>query len=201
MTAAAPEQTTNEGPTRYEAAADKEQPDRSVGGRRRKVPKLERIERRKVISALMAAGVEEEVIKAETAKRFDMTGRATKMAMGLVIKAWAETDVEQRPHKRLMAEKRLQGHVAAARAAKAWGAVASLERLLAEIQGTRQPDEVHVTVEAEVRENVAVVVQQLTPERINELADRALAFRESPRRLTSPLPPPTVVDEPDEAGR
>ncbi len=162
------------------------------GGKRRKVPPAERLKRRAAIAAMMAAGVEEPVIKETMAgEQFGMTRAATKRLMNLVVRQWADDEAEQRPRLKQMAVRRLLGHVASAKKAGAWGAVASFERILSEVQGTREPDVVEHRVTAELRAAVSVVVQGLTPDRMLELADRALSYRGE-----RPLAEPRVLEAP-----
>jgi hypothetical protein len=59
---------------------------------------------------------------------------------------WVEQDNEHRAEAKSTAVRRILGHIRGAKADKAWGAVASLERLLAQIQGTMEPIQLEATV-------------------------------------------------------
>lgn len=60
----------------------------------------------------------------------------------IIRQRWVEEYDEQRPHLRRMAEKRLNQHIEQARKAGKWDAVVNMERLLAQMQGTLEPERV-----------------------------------------------------------
>lgn len=122
-----------------------------------------------------------------------MTTNAINALVPHVFKEWADEDTARRPHQKRAAVKRMHSHIAAARAAKNWNAVASLERLLAQMQGTLEPIEINVNLDATIRESVINVVAMASPERIRDLATHALRMRRA-ARLPLPAPPPAEVE-------
>lgn len=163
---------------------------------KRHVPKSQRIKRRQLLSAMIANGATGEEIVHQMQIEFGMTQRAIQKLMNEVVQSWADEEVERRPHWKRAAIKRMHGHIAAARAEKQWTAVASLERLLAQMQGTMEPVVLDVNVDATVRESVINVVAMASPARVQQLAEQALRMRKA-ARLPSPAPP--VVQEPEAA--
>ena len=123
--------------------------------------------------------------------RFAMTRRATDKLARLVYQQWHQEDTDRRPHQKQAAIRRLQDHVLGARKAGNWNAVMQGERLLAQIQGTLEPVEVHINVDAEIRETVAVLLTQLPQERIDAMAEKALQLRKM-----AGIPPPQLEEEP-----
>lgn len=64
---------------------------------------------------------------------------------------------------------RLHGHISKAEKAQSWNAVASLERLLAQVQGTLEPLQVNVHVDAQVRDAVAGVLGSMSAAQLDAL--------------------------------
>ena len=159
------------------------------------VPKSEVIKRNQAASALLAGGASREEIDHQLAIEFSMTSRAVGVLLTRVVKNWSDEEVERRPHMKRAAVKRMHSHIASARAAKNYGAVSSLERLLAQMQGTLEPIEINVNIDATVRESVINVVAMATPARLEQLATAALRMRTA-ARLPLPAEAPVVVDEP-----
>lgn len=156
----------------------------------RNVQKNERIKRRQALSALLAGGVPREEMDQLMARDHGMTVHAVSALLSQVVKGWADEELERRPQWKRAAMRRMHGHIAAARGAKNWSAVAQLERLLAQMQGTLEPLEINVNLDATVRESVINVVAMATPERIDQLAALALRLRTAARL---PMPSPARV--------
>lgn len=164
--------------------------------RRRWVDKAERIERRQAMHQLIAHAIpRREVVDAMRAK-FSMTQAATLRLHSMCITQMAEDEAERRPHYKAQAIRRLHAHVRDAKKRGNFTAIASLERLLAQIEGTLEPVEINVTLDATVRESIAVVLAHTTPERLTQLADVARALREAGQLPA--LAAPVVEAEPVE---
>jgi hypothetical protein len=145
-----------------------------------------------MLSALLAAAVPREQVEQQMAVQFGMTAYAVNKLTQEVLKSWGDDEAEQKPHYKRAAIKRIIGHIAAARAAKQYSAVSSLERLLAQIQGTMEPIEIHVNLDATVRESVLHVVAEMTPERLRAMAEAAMRMRVHSR---IELPAPAATDD------
>ena len=166
-------------------------------GRKRSVGRAERLKRSQLISALLANGTDHTNIYAICAEQFGMTKQATTRMCGRVLDTWAQDEEAQRPQYKRAAMRRIHGHIAASKKAGKWSSVAQFENLLARIQGTLEPLEVNVNLEATVRESVLHVVSSMDADRLHELAERALAYR-APLPVL-PAPPPTSPALPAEA--
>lgn len=80
----------------------------------------------------------------------------------------------RKAYKKAFAEKRIHTHIAKASKRGAWGAVANLEAQLARIQGTEEPVEQKVTVDARLQTATLQVLGELTPEQVQELVAEEL---------------------------
>lgn len=150
--------------------------------------KSERLERRKVLSALLSANVGRTVCDAVLAEKFDMTKPAVGKLCNLILESWTEEEADMRPHYKRIQVRRLTSYIAAAKSQRNWGAVASFERLLAQITGTLEPIEVRVSGDIQVRENLLLMVEQMTPARLLALADRARRLHALPAADTAQPP-------------
>ena len=122
-------------------------------------------ERSTAIEQLLISGVSRSRIEGLMRERYEMSSGAVRGVIERVRRRWAEEERESRLHYKEMAMRRLYGHIAEARKAANWPAVAQLERLLAEMQGTREPMVVEVNASALLTESAAHVLSQMTPER------------------------------------
>jgi hypothetical protein len=104
-----------------------------------------------------------------------MAPATVRRTIARIRKRWAEQDEEHKHEYRLAQMRRLYTEIGEARRAKNYGAVAALERLLADVQGTREPERVAVDVRATLRNAVEVTLDGMTPQRMAELAT---AYRE-----------------------
>jgi|TARA_Y100000034_G_scaffold126671_1_gene178229 hypothetical protein len=145
--------------------------------------------RHQQVSTLIAQGVPNQAIQAAMRQEHGMSATQTDRLVSQVYQEWGDEDADRRPHLKQSAVRRMHNHINNARKAKAWGAVMQGERLLAQIQGTMEPTEVRVNVDAEVRESVMVLLSQLPQDRIDAMAQRALDLRRAAQ-----LPAPTIVD-------
>jgi hypothetical protein len=133
------------------------------------VSAAERQERSEAVERLLIAGVSPLRIKALVYERFGMSDGAVHGVVERVRERWRREEADSRATYKATAMRRLYGHIAEARASKHWPAVAQLERLLAEMQGTREPVEVAMNITATLGESAARVVAQLTPEKMAAL--------------------------------
>lgn len=146
----------------------------------------ERKQRFELIEGLMVAGLSQEQIAKATGKSFGMTKHQTMLYIARIRDRWAEEEKEARPHNKTQATRRIVGHIAEARRDKNWSAVAQLEKLLSDMQGTKEPTEINVNVDATLTQAIVSVVSNLTPE-------RRAAMIEEQRRLREIAGKPVVV--------
>lgn len=146
-----------------------------------------RREQENEIERLLVAGVSQHRIEGAMLDRHQMTRTSTRAVMARVRRRWAEEERGNRPHYKATAMRRLLGHIAEARVAKNFASVAQLERLLAEMQGTREPVEVNLNVETTVTEAALHVIGKLTPEKFRALV-------EEQKRLRALAATPKVLD-------
>lgn len=156
---------------------------------RRKIQPQERLDRRKLMAQLLANHVDREEIVAIMVRQFQMPRQTTEALIRATYREWAEEEVERRPFYRSAAIKRIQAHIVQASKAKAWNAVAALERTLAEIQGTREPVEHHVQIDANIREAVVGLLTQMPEADIERLAGKYRAHQ-----VGAPAPAQLVLD-------
>lgn len=168
----------------WAVAIDQRQYAPATPGERRKaiVSVAERRTRLDFIEKLLIAGIAIARIESACRDQFSMPKSAVSKCVEQVHARWADEERSNRLHYKTQAMRRLYGHVAEARKDKNWAAVAQLERLLADIQGTKEPLEVQLNVDATISEAVLHVVANLSPERRVALIEeqrrlRALAAR------------------------
>ena len=150
--------------------------------------------RRRLIISMLADGHDDIRIREEMTLRFGMSPTAVRSLQKRVLNEWSAADVERRPHEKRLQVRRILRHIQAAKDAKQHSAVASFEELLAQINGTLEPVEVHVQAEATVRESVMVVLAQMKPDRVQRLADQQRLLRAKLDK--KPLPILDVEAEP-----
>lgn len=148
----------------------------------------QRRERSEAIERLLIAGVSPNRIKTLAQTQYGMSEGATRGVVERVRRRWAAEEQDTRATYKATAMRRLYGHIAEARAAKHWPAVAQLERLLAEMQGTKEPMEVALNINAALGESAARVVAQLPPEKLAAL----IAEQRELRRLAAAATKPVV---------
>ena len=164
------------------------QPDSDDERGRVYVSPEERRERENVVEQLLIAGVNKNQIAQELRRRFNTTPSATGTLIARVRKRWADEERENRPSYKAAAIRRITGHIAQARQSKNWAAVAQLERLMSEIQGTREPIEVQMNVDVSLPEAAMRVVATLPPEKFQ-------AMIAEQRRLRALAPVATTGEE------
>ena len=146
--------------------------------RRTYVSPEQRIEREAEVERLLVAGVGQRGIERTMHERHGMTVSMVRSAASRVRKRWADEERDNRPSYKAAAMRRLMGHIAAARGKDNYAAIAQLERLLAEMQGTREPEVVNLNVETSLPEAAMRVIAQLSPERFQALVLEQRKLRE-----------------------
>jgi hypothetical protein len=151
-----------------------------------KTTPLEKHERRKMLLQLLASGVDRREIVEVMRQKRGMTKGAVLALLGRVEDELREEDREVTPLIRAKQVRRLHTHIARAVSDKSWNAVASLERLLAQVRGTMEPVQVNVNIDATVREAVVHVLGAMPPDALSALIDgheHALSTAEHGRSL------------------
>jgi len=134
-----------------------------VSGPRQPPPsQVESVERRKVLLHLLENRVSVDEQRAVCAARFAMKPAQVDRLRKLLEAELLESDRELLPLTRAKQVGRLHAHIQGARRDKSWNAVAALERTLAQVQGTLEPVQVNVSVEATVRDAVGAVLAGLS---------------------------------------
>lgn len=144
------------------------------GARTPTVSQDEARERRVMMSSALAQGLGQDQIIGLFAAKYSMTETGVKALMREVRKQWKEEDAELAEHSRAAARRRIQTHISRAAAAGKWSAVASLESVLSEVEGTVAPEPVGNSDDLLNRVSNALMAQmQLTdPATIRVMIDR-----------------------------
>lgn len=136
-------------------------------GEPHRVPKVSREQKRERLEAieqLMIRGIGMTSIEKTCRTQFGMSKALVTKYAAEIRDRWADEERASRPSNKATAQRRIYRHIEKARSAENWAAVAALERLLSDIQGTKEATEVHVNVDARVTEATLNVVANLTPE-------------------------------------
>ena len=166
---------------------------------RRPMPSIEvRTKRRAVISQLLAQGLADRDIVTACLDEKHGLGYPSRLAvektLAEVKDEWVAIDAEQAPRLKSMAVRRILDHIAKAKAQKAWTAVATLERTLADIQGTREPIRIEVDVTAEQRSALAGAIASMAPDLELAMADEQRRLRAAMEGRLLPAPGQVVID-------
>ncbi len=163
----------------------------------------QRRERMDLIEQLMVRGVGVSKIEKACAERFGMKRGVVMKYMERLREQWAEEERVSRPTNKATAQRRLYQHIQKARDADNWAAVASLERLLSDIQGTKEAVEVNVNLEAMTREATLHVIANITPEMRERILSEQRKLRELAAKVDAsaaiPSVTPDIVLEPRES--
>lgn len=122
-------------------------------------------------------GVSVNAIERAMRDRHGLSGSSVRSMVARVRARWAEEERENRQHYKAMAMRRIHAHIAAARESGHFSAVAQFERLLMEMQGTKEPEQVKVDVSVTVSESLLRVVSEMTPERMRQLVEEQRRLR------------------------
>lgn len=160
------------------------------------------LKRRQLLGQLLANGLAEEdivVVCLDPKHELGFKRRGQVLHELTVVKhAWAKADQDAAPRLKAMATRRILDHIAKARSKGAWAAVATLERTLADIQGTKAPIRVEVDVTEAQRVALAGALAAMPIDRVLELAQLRRELRaEQERRLLreSPMTIEAKVEE------
>lgn len=129
-------------------------------------------QREQFVEQLLIAGVSAGRVERVAAEKFGVARATIRGSIEKVRVRWAEEERGNRPHLKAQAQRRLIAHIAEARKENQWSAIAQLERLLSEMQGTREPVEINLNVDATVTEAAMHVVANLSQEKVAELVER-----------------------------
>lgn len=121
------------------------------------------------IEQLMVAGLSMSKIEEACKSRFGLKPKKVKEYAAVVRARWAEEEKDARPVYKQQAMRRLINHINAAVKEKNFAAVAQFERLLSEMQGTKEAAQVHVDVGVVTSQALLHVVGNLTPEKRAEI--------------------------------
>lgn len=115
-------------------------PGEGLPGRREYVDPAQQRQRRVVMSAFIQAGTSRDQIIMHFAKQFRMSEQAILNLRAEVVAIWADEDREAIQTSRGAARRRILGHIHRAAKAGKWSAVAALEKVLSEVEGTQAPE-------------------------------------------------------------
>ena len=162
-------------PKGHRGAADKQR-TRAAAARRSRISKVEQLERRKVLIGLMVNRIDPLEVERQMHDRFGMKPRQVKRLQRELERDLQEEGKELLPLLKAKAVNRLHAHIIKASRDASWNAVSSLERVLADIQGTREPVQVNVRVDARVQEAVVHLLSSVPPEQLDALAAQGAAL-------------------------
>ena len=138
-----------------------------------------------VVEQLVLATQSRPAITKAMRERFGVGSLRVLRLVARVQERWKQEDQEARPAYRAAAMRRIERYIAQARGERApdgtwrtkpdYPALARFESLLADIQGTRAPVQVDVSVDVRVSASLQAVIASLTPE---QCAERLAAARE-----------------------
>jgi hypothetical protein len=143
-------------------------------GPRPVVPKEEQKARRLVMERLLASVVSDHEIEAMMIKQFRMTPEAVRVLTRETFARWEEEDARRKGYLKSAARRRIGDHIIQASKGKSWTAVANLEKVLASIEGTNAPIELHTSADVRVTQAVMGVLGEMDPARVRELVKQEL---------------------------
>jgi len=149
-------------------------------------------ERLDSIEQLMIRGVSQSKIEKACAERFKMSRGAVSKYIDTLRSQWSEEERSSRLTNKTTAQRRLYQHIQKAKDSENWAAVAALERLLSDIQGTKEALEINLNVDATVTEATLHVVANLSPEQRTSI----IAEQRKLRELASKTTERKVIDVP-----
>lgn len=159
------------------------------------VSPAERSQRMIAIEQMLVAAAPLSMIEAACKEKFGMGRQAVATYIERVKGRWAQEAEQDRPQLKKLAVKRLHQHIRNAAAKGQFSAVAQLERLLSDIQGTKEAVEVNLNVNATIAEAVITVATSMTDE------EQAALIAEQRRllQLAADSPGKVVIDAPGES--
>lgn len=132
----------------------------------------EQRERIELVERLYVMGVTLPRIEAALRERYGpRAAKAARTLLNRVRARWSEEETANRTYWKEQAMRRVITHVQKARELEQMGAVAQLERLLSEMQGTREPEQLVVSGSIGVHEARMQLIAQLPEEELKALAE------------------------------
>ena len=151
-------------------------------GHQGSVPRLSPIEtreRRALMTAALANGIARDAIIFQFTNKYSMSERAVGDLMAEVRAMWDDEDAESARYARGAARRRIGGHLREASKDRKWTAVANLEKVLAEIEGTNVTDEEKpVDVDARLSEAILAVLGATDTKDVRIMIERQRTFIE-----------------------
>jgi hypothetical protein len=137
-----------------------------------KIPEPERIARTRMMRSLVVmTNSRDEIVHAMQDMFPGISSQAVDRLRTQVEQAVIAESKEAVLTRRSKQINRLMGHIAQARAQKKWSAVASLERLFADISGTMQPIKIIDVGDNRVKDALGAILTKLTPEQAKALSE------------------------------
>ena len=168
------------------------------------VPEAERRQRREAMTAMLAQGVSRDAIFTTFMARFNMTEAAVKQLMTDVRAMWDDEDAEAARYAKGAARRRLHRHIQEAAKDRKWTAVANLEGVLADVEGTNVKDEdLPVDVDARLSEALLAVLNATDTKEVRVMIERERMLIElGPEAGAGQLAAQaeTIVEAPQEQG-
>lgn len=161
-------------------------------GPQKKISPQESRKRREACSQLLATGVSDDQIEAIMGHNFDMTPEQTKKCINDVYQRWADEDGHRGKYQKQAARRRIYSSLKGAREDRKWQAVAQLERVLSEIEGTIEPVEINISSHVRVTGAVLNVLGGMDEDRIRALITQERKLIELSNEQTKLLPTKTV---------
>lgn len=140
------------------------------------------LKRRSTMETLLKSNVTDDMIARVMMQEFNMTDSESEVLKAKVLEHLLSESEHRKPFKKALAEKRISDHIAKASKRGAYGAVAALEGQLARIQGTEEPTETKLTVNARLQTATLHILQGMPQEQIDELIAEELAHAALPAR-------------------
>lgn len=154
------------------------------------------------IEQLMIAGVSQNKIEEVCKEKFGLTRGKVKEYANVVRQRWADEEREARPTYKQQAMRRILGHINASAKDGNYAAVAQFERLLSEMQGTKEAQDVNINLNVATSQAMLHVVSTLTEDqraKIIQLQRERLGAEGVRALVEAAKPQPAVVETTGEA--
>ncbi len=129
------------------------------------------------IEKLMMLGVAQTQIEHACRAKYGMKTALVRRYQSEIRNRWAEEEQVNRPTNKAAAVRRLYSHIQKALQKEEWAAVAAFERILSDIQGTKEAVEVNLNVDATVTEATLHVIANLSPARREAMLEEQRQLR------------------------
>lgn len=160
----------------------------------RGISAAEKRKRKIVLSRLLASGIPDEEIfeimgadvNNDGSPGFKMSPHETSKAIDAVFASWGEEDATRNPHLKAAARRRIYRQIENAQASDSWTAVASLEKVLAQIEGTIEEGQSRAPAEIRIDNAVLFTLGEMEPAALREIiAEERLMAEKEPHALPS----------------